>query len=118
MVIARAFAWLLGSRTGAILIAVAVLGGGLFLWHKIDKSSAVRRAVISFVAKVELQAAEEELKALKARNVALTYANNSFSRRMSAAEVLQSEQVQELDAYVSTVDCLVDGALLGRLPNR
>ncbi|MEP3429452.1 MAG: hypothetical protein ABJN98_12275 [Roseibium sp.] len=118
MILAKILSWMLGSSTGAILIAASVLAGGLFLWHKIDKSSAVRSAVIGFVAKVELSAAEEELKAVKLRNVALTYANNSFSRRMSAAEALQSDQAQELETYVSTVDGIVDRSLLERLPNR
>lgn len=112
--------WFWKSRTGAILIAFLAVGAALFIWHKLDKSSAVRQAVTSIVADVELSAAEAELAALKRRAAALEAANFSFQRQLTESEALRTQQALELDAYVSTVgaDCAVDRPLLERLSNR
>eukprot|EP00903_Cladosiphon_okamuranus_P001614 g1612.t1 len=50
------------SRIGAVAMALLVLAAALFTWHKLDKSSAVRSAVTSYVADVELAAAEAKLR--------------------------------------------------------
>ncbi|MEP2706521.1 MAG: hypothetical protein ABJQ71_05965 [Roseibium sp.] len=118
MIIAKVLSLILGSRTGANLIAVTVVGGGLFLWHKIDKSSAVRHAVAGYIADVELAAVNAELALLKKANAALNEANEQHEADLALAETLRTEQALELDAYVSTVDAFVDADLLGRLPNR
>lgn len=118
MILAKILSGVLGSRTGAIVIAVAVLGGGLYLWHKIDKSSAVRRAVASYIADVELAAVNAELALTKKAHDASLAANQAYEAELAQAETLRTEQAMELDSYVSTVDTVVDDALLERLPNR
>lgn len=110
--------WFWTSRTGAILTAFLAVGAALFTWHKLDKSSAVRQAVSSYVADVELSAAEAELAVLKRRAAALETANFSFQQQLTESEAIRTKQAMELDDYVSTVDAVVDRPLLERLSNR
>ncbi|KZM49055.1 hypothetical protein [Labrenzia sp. OB1] len=110
--------WFWKSRTGAILTAFAAVGLALFTWHTFDKSSAVRAVVSSFVADVELAAAEAELAVLKRRTAALETANFSFQQQLTESEALRTQQALELDDYVSTVDAVVDRPLFERLSNR
>jgi hypothetical protein len=108
----------LQTRTGAVLAAFVVVGAAFFSWHTFDKSSAVRAAVTSIVADVELAAAEAELTALKERNQVLRQANRDFQVQLSESEALRTRQALELDEYETTVDAVVDEPLLGRLSNR
>jgi len=108
----------LKSRTGAILTAFLAVGVALFAWHRFDKSSAVRQAVTSYVADVELAAAEAELATLKQRAAALEAANFSFQQQLTESEALRTRQALELDDYVSTARDVVDRPLLERLSNR
>ena len=58
-------AWILQSRAACAALAIAAVLGGFFVWHKVDKSSAVRRAVVEYVADAELTAARVQLDELK-----------------------------------------------------
>ncbi|MBD1544888.1 hypothetical protein [Roseibium aggregatum] len=106
----------LTSRTG-ILVLICF---ALFAWHKIDKTSAVRRAVAGYVADVELSAKNAELAELKRRSAVFVSANKNLLSQVAAANADAEAANQELEHYVSTVDddCAVDGALLERLRNR
>ncbi len=106
------------SRTGAVVIAFLAVAAALYTWHRLDKSSAVRSAVTSYVADVELAAAEAELAAARKRAEAAEAANFSFQRQLSEAEAIATIQAQELSNYESTSRDVVDQRLLGRLPNR
>ncbi|MBO9418494.1 hypothetical protein J7481_03220 [Labrenzia sp. R4_2] len=110
--------WLFGTRSGVLLVAAFLLVGSLYTWHWLDKSSAVRKAVVGYVAKVELAASRAELKVLKDRAAALEAANFQFQRQLQEAEALQTRQALELDTYESTVDAVVGPALIERLRNR
>ncbi|WP_298981606.1 hypothetical protein [uncultured Roseibium sp.] len=107
------------SRTGAIAIALCVLAMALFTWHKLDKSSAVRSAVASYIADVELAAANAEVTALRKQAQALATANLTFQFQLTESEAIRTKQAEELDTYVSTVgaDCIVDRPLFERLSN-
>jgi hypothetical protein len=60
------------------------------------------------VSRVELAAAESELKVLKDRAAALEAANFQFQRQLQEAEALAGQQAQELETYESTVDAVVE----------
>lgn len=118
MIFSLVLKWLLGTRSGVLMLAASLLLAGLYTWHRLDKSSAVRVAVTRYIADVELSAAEAELAALKQRAAALEAANFQFQVQLSEAEALAVRQKEELGSYESTVTVVVDGALLERLRNR
>ncbi|EEE45995.1 hypothetical protein [Roseibium alexandrii] len=108
----------IGWRRAAIALAVLALAIGLYGFHVLDKRWAVKAAREGLVSRVELSAAKAELKVLKDRAAALEAANFQFQRQLQEAEALQTLQAQELEDYESTVDAVVDRALLERLRNR
>ena len=111
-------AWIFQSRTACSALA-AVLGG-FFIWHQVDKSSAVRKAVVEYVADVELTAARVQLEELKRRKVVTDRANRRFLSLIEQANVEAEAASQELEHYVSTVkdSCIVQPGLFERLRNR
>jgi len=104
------------SRAGIVVIIVLAL----FAWHKVDKNSAVRRAVTGYVADVEFSARTAELDELKRRSALFAIANRKLADEAARAAAEADAANQELEHYVSTVadDCAVDAGLLGRLRNR
>lgn len=104
------------SRIG--IVALAALA--LFTWHKLDKGSAVRRAVSGYVAKMELETLRAELDELRRRRAAVRLANRDLQTKIQEAEAEADAAIQELEHYETTVheSCLVDGAHLKRLRNR
>lgn len=72
----------LTSRVGIVL----AIGAGLFAWHTLDKGSAVRDAVVRYVADVEIQAAEAEAEILRARIERLKSANAALNASLEEAE--------------------------------
>lgn len=104
------------SRAGI----VALICLALFAWHKIDKTSAMRRAVAGYVADVEIAAKNAELAELKRRSAVFASANRNLLSQVAKASAEAEAANLELEQYVSTVDddCAVDGALLERLRNR
>lgn len=112
--------WILQSRLACSLLAVAVVLGGLLLWHKIDKSSAIRRAVVGYVAKVELASARAELDELKRRRAVSDKARRQLQSEIEKATADAEAAAEELEHYVSTVEdsCVVGSGLADRLRNR
>jgi hypothetical protein len=112
--------WILQSRTACAALAIAAVLGGFFVWHKVDKSSAVRRAVVEYVAEAELTAARVQLEELKRRKVVTDRANRRFLSLFDQANAEAEAAAQELEHYVSTVedDCTVQRGLFDRLRNR
>lgn len=99
---------------------VVILGLVLFAWHKLDKTSAVRGAVVGYVADVELTAARAELAEQRRLWAAANTANRLLHADIALAEAAAEAANLELETYVSTVDdvCRVDGPILERLRNR
>ena len=110
----------LGSRTGCAALAIISLLAGLFIWHHLDRSSAVRAAVVGYVAKVELETAQAELTEIRRRRAAFQAANHLLNSRIEQAELQAQEAALELEHYESTVGeaCRVDRSVLERLRNR
>ncbi|MBO6511817.1 MAG: hypothetical protein JJ979_25600 [Roseibium sp.] len=111
---------ILRSRTACSIFAVAAVLGGFFVWHKVDKSSAVRQAVAGYVADVELKTARVQLEELKRRKVVTDQANRRFQSEINQANAEAEAAAQELERYVSTVEasCVVQPGLIERLRNR
>jgi len=49
------------NRTTSVISALVIVALALFAWHKLDKRSAVREAVIEYVAQTELSAARAQI---------------------------------------------------------
>lgn len=113
-------AWILKSRAAFSALAIAAVLGGFFIWHKVDKSSAVRQAVTGYVADVELTAARVQIEELKRRKVVTDQANRRFQTEINKANAEAEAATQELEHYVSTVEasCVVQPSFVDRLRNR
>lgn len=113
------FLALLGNRY--IVAGLAVLGtlGTLWLWHVLDKSSAVKTALVKYVAAVELAQVEGELKELKRRKAVTEKANASLRIKAAETEAQADKFEEELKRYaeVNAVnpDCVVDDTFLDSL---
>ncbi|ERP93616.1 hypothetical protein Q669_01870 [Labrenzia sp. C1B10] len=113
-------AWILQSRTACAALAIAAVLGGFFVWHKVDKSSAVRQAVVEYVADAELTAARVQLEELKRRKVVTERANRRFLSLIDQANAEAEAAAKELEHYVSTVGdgCTLQPDLFERLRNQ
>jgi hypothetical protein len=111
------FLGLLKSRTACAVLAVLAVFLGLWVWHTLDKSSAVRRAVAGYVAEAEIKALQAQLREAQHRSAVVLAANRHLNEKIAATE---QAAAQEIAAYVSTVDdnCRVDPGLSDRLRNR
>lgn len=111
---------LLRSRTACALVTAAALLGGFFVWHTLDRSSAVRRAVSEFVAETELTVIRAQLTELQRRQAIADHAKRRLQSEIEEANALAEAAVEELEHYVSTVEdtCVVRSDLLERLRDR
>ncbi|MBO6858492.1 hypothetical protein [Roseibium sp.] len=118
--IAAILGWLWSRPIIRNLIIVAAILGGLFVWHKVDKSSAVRRAVVEYVADVELTTSRVQLEELKRRQALTSKANRHLQNEIEKANADAEAATQELEHYVSTVDdnCTLLPPVIDRLRNR
>jgi len=109
---------LLFSRGGIVVM----IGLALFTWHTLDKGSAVRQAVVQYVAGVELAAAEAELAEMKRRAVAANVAAEQLQEKVAAAEgeaLRMSLAIEEWESSNAiNADGVVDARLLERLRGR
>jgi septal ring factor EnvC (AmiA/AmiB activator) len=111
---------LLRSRTSCALLALAAVLSGFLVWHTIDRSSAVRRAVTEYVANAELTAIRMELSELKRRNMVSDTAKRQLQTEIDKANAQAEAAVEELEHYVSAVEdnCVVHPDLVERLRDR
>ena len=84
------------SRVGLLIL----LGATLFAWHKIDKTSAVREAVVGYVADVELAAAQREAAVLRQRAERLRLANENLRASLARAEKEADDAEAERARYL------------------
>lgn len=95
-----------------LLIALA-----LFTWHRLDRSSAVREAVVGYVAGVELAAKEAEARVLRQRAANLQAANRELQDQIEQDERETADVQDALREYVESnpSGCVVSPDLLDRL---
>jgi hypothetical protein len=103
------------SRVGLAAALCALLWG----WHAHDKQQALRAAREGYVRAFELEAAQTELRGLRARMAATAEANRVLSEKAQAAEGVALRFEKELEAYQNDTtinrDGVVDDGLLERL---
>ena len=106
---------LLGTRAGAVAAVLVAL----LAWHHFDKSSAVRRAVVGYVADVELTAAQAQIEEAKRRRAITSAANTHLLERLQVAEGEAQKIAREIELYEAeneiNPDGVVDRGLLLRL---
>ena len=113
-------ALLLKSRAACSLFSLVAVIGGLFVWHQVDKTSAVRRALANYVAHSELQALRVHLNEANRRHAVAQTARKQLEAEIEQATAQAEAAAEELEHYVSTVEdnCVVDPGLRERLRNR
>ncbi len=90
------FLWKLAtSRAGIVVIIFAAL----FAWHKMDKSSAVRNAVVGYIASVELEAAKTRNATLLVRAERAEAATLLLQQAVADAELEQRNVEAEFEAF-------------------
>ncbi|KZM47441.1 hypothetical protein [Labrenzia sp. OB1] len=118
--IAMIFGGVLQSRALRMLIILAAVSGGFFVWHKADRSNAVRAAREGYVRQIELIAAQKQLEVLAHRQAIADTARRQLHTEIEKALAEAEAAEQELEHYVSTVEdnCVVKPGLAERLRNR
>ena len=110
------------TRVGSAAAALVVVTAGLSTWHSLDKGSAVKQAVVEYVARTELAAARAEATEARRRAEVAERATEALEARAEAAERDAEAFVQEIKAYEDQTtinpDGIVDGAILDRLRSR
>lgn len=105
----------LRSRTGMIVLIVSAL----WTWHTLDKGSAVREAVVGYVADVELAAAEAKAETLQGLLDGMTEANAMLARQTEKAQKEAADAVADREEYLGQTSvpagCVVGDDLLGIL---
>jgi len=112
--------WTLQSRAACSALAIAAVLGGIFIWHQVDKGSAVHRAVAEYVAETELTAARVQLAELQRRRAVADGARRRLQTEIDKATAEAQAAAEDLEHYVSTVEdgCTVQPGLIERLRNR
>ena len=86
--------WLIGIGAVAVFIVAA------FTWHALDKGSAVRRAVIEYVAHTELAVATAEKRELQRRVAVYRRTNSTLNKQLDQADADNATAQQEIADYV------------------
>lgn len=107
------------NRTTSAITAVVIIMLVLFGWHKLDKSSAVRAAVMKYVADVELTAARAQIAEANRRAAVAAAATSQLQERVQVAEgealrvTLETEQYEAKNEIPTS--CRVDSGIFDRL---
>lgn len=107
------------NRTTSMLAGAAALAGILFAWHTIDKNSAVKQAMVRFVAATELAASEAEAEELRRALIAQRAAAVRLQEEIQMAETIAAERAAEIERYELENEInpegVADDSLLGRM---
>ncbi|WP_010137610.1 hypothetical protein [Oceanicola sp. S124] len=110
------------NRTTSAITAVVLVFATLFTWHKVDKGSAVRKAVAEYVADLELETARARIEEIERRARVAEEAGARLQERLQAAEGEAIRMNEEIERYAEETDVpadgLVDDGLLDRLRGR
>ena len=103
----------------AAISALVFVAGALFVWHKVDKGSAVRKAVNQYVARVELKTAQAQIDEANRRREVAETANARLQERVQVAIGEAARVAQEIERYEAENDipisCRVEPNLFERL---
>jgi hypothetical protein len=97
------------NRTTTALTALLTLLGFLFAWHQVDKDSAVRQAVIEYVADTEIKVLQAQIaEANRRAEIAETQAAHLAEReQVTKGELIRMNA--EIAAYEAEHDIPISG---------
>jgi len=111
--------FLFRNKTTSAITAVLIVMAALFVWHKFDKNSAVRAAIVDYVADVELQAARAQIKEANRREAVAVAAGQRLEERMQVAKGEAARAAYDIKQYEAQneipVSGRVNGDIFGRL---
>lgn len=107
--IALIFNILFRNRTTSVVTSLIVVSLSLFTWHKLDKRSAVRAAVMEYVAQAELTAARAQIDEANRRAAIAEAASSRLQERVQAAEGEAIRIAREIQQYEATNDLPISG---------
>lgn len=97
----KLFGMLFANRATTGITCMVLLIGAAFAWHWFDKSSAVRQAVVGYVAQAELDAATAQINEANRRAQVAEEAADLLLIRVRDAEAASLQYEQEIESYVS-----------------
>lgn len=97
------------NRTTSVISALVIVAGVLFTWHKVDKGSAVRRAVMEYVADTELKVERARIAEIERRARIAVEAADQLRERTSAIEGELSALNGEIEAYEAETEIPASG---------
>ena len=108
-----------GNRASASISTLVIVAVALFGWHKIDKTSAVRRAVAGYVADVELATMRAQIEEANRRAAVAGEARERLEERLQVLEGTADRRAREIEQYEAENEvnnmCVVDDRVLERL---
>ncbi len=111
--------FLFRNRTTSVISAFIIAALALFTWHQIDKRSAVRQAVIEYVADTEIKVLQDQIKEANRRAAIASEAQARLEERLQVAEGEARRIAREIEQYEAeneiNPDSVVDSGLLLRL---
>lgn len=107
------------NRTTTAISALLIVLGLLFAWHQIDKRSAVRQAVLEYVADTEIKVLQAQIEEANRRAAIASEAQDRLEQRLQVAESKARRIALEIKQYEAeneiNPDGVVDSGLLLRL---
>ena len=97
------------NKTTSVITAVVVIALALFTWHKFDKNSAVRSAVMEYVADVELNAARAQIAEANRRAEIAAAAQERLEEKVQVAEGEVIRVAREIEQYEAENDIPTSG---------
>jgi len=78
-------------------VAIAIVG--FFIWHALDKRSAVKRAIVEYIAETELKTLRAEKAEYQRRAGIFQRINSQLELEMASAETEHQAQLTEITEY-------------------
>lgn len=91
---------LFANRVTTGITCALILTDAAFAWHKLDKNSAIRQALVGYVAQAELDAATAQINEANRRAQIAEEAADLLLARVRDAEAASLQHEQEIDSYV------------------
>ena len=96
--------YLFRNRTTSVVSAFVIAALALFTWHQFDKQSAVRQAVIEYVADTEIKVLQAQIDEANHRAEVAEDASAALSKRLSALEAEAAQHQQEIEEYAASLE--------------
>lgn len=94
------------NRTTSVISALVIVALALFAWHKLDKRSAVREAVMEYVAANELRVARSQIAEANRRAAVAEEATRTLSASLEKIEAEATGFQSEIERYEAGLENL------------